>query len=84
MLSANSTAHFTKAIAQQLAITGGQKTKLGACLEGAAMLGGHNVAHLLHHVTKPLHLFRTAESLPHTHKLLSKYKLCISPPRSYA
>ena len=44
----------------------------GTCLEGATVLGGHNVAHLLHHVTESLHLFRTAESLPHRHKLLCK------------
>ena len=27
-----------------------------AYLEGAAVLGGHDVAHLVHHVTEALHL----------------------------
>ena len=32
-------------------------------LEGAPVLGGHDVAHLLHHVRKPLHLLGRAEAL---------------------
>lgn len=32
-------------------------------LEGAAVLGGHDVAHLLHHVTEALHLVLVAEAL---------------------
>ncbi len=34
-----------------------------ADLEGAAVLGGHDVAHLVHHVAEALHLLRRAEAL---------------------
>lgn len=41
----------------------------GAHLEGAAMLGGDNVAHLVHHSTKALHLLRRPEALQRIHEI---------------
>ena len=53
------THNCTQAIFNSLSCKGGG----WSYLEGAAVLGGHDVAHFLHHVAEALHLFRAAKTL---------------------